>query len=144
MRHSMDNKKEPDNAKKHSIADTANKAHDSMLRQYAKENKLFLTDAERALWNLLKTKGIGQKFVQQHIIGDYIADFANLHYKIVVEVDGKYHFRGEQPVDDATRTADLNSMGYTVVRFTNDETLHHPGLVVHQIKDVIKHMEISY
>lgn len=140
----MDYKKEPDNTKKHHAKGAAERATDSLLKQYAKENKMFLTEAERALWNLLKAKSIAGAFKQQHIIGDYIADFANLRYKIVVEVDGKYHFKGELPIDDATRMADLNRMGYTVVRFTNDEILHHPGLVVNQIKDIIKHVEISY
>ena len=123
---------------------TAEKASYELLKQYANENKMFMTDAERLLWNLLKGKGIGYKFRRQHIIGEYIADFANLHYKLVVEVDGKYHFKGDQPVADDIRTSDLNKMGYTVIRFTNDEVLNNIHQVEWQIKNVIKKMEISY
>lgn len=132
------------NDKKSNINETADNGHSDLLKQVAEENKMFLTDAERTLWNILRSKSIGYKFRQQHVIGDYIADFVNLHCKLIVEVDGKYHFKGEQPVADALRTKELNNMGYTVVRFTNEEVLHHSGLVVNQLRDIIKRMEISY
>ena len=130
--------------KKNYIYETANKVDYDLLKQYADENKLFMTDAEHALWNLLKGNGIGDKFRRQHIVGEYIADFINLKYKLIVEVDGKYHFKGDKPVADEQRTADLNRMGYTVVRFTNDEVLNNIHQVEWQIKNVIKKMEISY
>lgn len=126
------------------VFETAEETSYDLLKQYANENKMFMTDAERLLWNLLKAKGIGYKFRRQHIIGEYIVDFANLHYKLVVEVDGKYHFKGDQPVADDIRTSDLNKMGYTVIRFTNDEVLNNIHQVEWQIKNVIKKMEISY
>ncbi len=134
----MDKKKKP------FVFETADPISYDLLRQYAEENKLVMTEAEHALWDILKNKGIGQKFRRQHIIGNYIADFVNLHYKIVVEIDGKYHFYGNQPISDALRTEALNGMGYTVVRFTNDEVLHQSGLVVNQLKDLFRHMEISF
>ena len=59
---------------KHYIYQTADTAMYDKLKQYAKENKMFLTDAERALWTILKSKSLRYKFRQQHIIGDYIAD----------------------------------------------------------------------
>ncbi len=130
--------------KKNYIYETANKVDYDLLKQYADENKLFMTDAEIALWNLLKGNGIGDKFRRQHIVGEYIADFINLKYKLIVEVDGKYHFKGDQPVADDIRTSDLNKMGYTVIRFTNDEVLNNIHQVEWQIKNVIKKMEISY
>lgn len=126
------------------VYETAEPASYHLLKQLAQENKLFMTDAEQALWHMLKGNGIGHKFRQQQIIGDYIADFVNLHYKLVVEVDGKYHFKGEQPVRDELHTADLNRMGYTVVRFTNEEVLGNINKVAWQLKDIIRHMEISY
>ena len=126
------------------VFETADGFSYDMLKQYAKENKLFMTDAEHALWNMLKGKGMGYKFRRQHIIGDYIVDFVNLPYKRVVEIDGKYHFKGEQPVSDATRTADLNKRGFTVVRFTNEEVMGNINRVAYQIKDIIRHMDVSF
>lgn len=126
------------------VFETAEETSYDLLKQYANENKMFMTEAEQLLWKLLRGKGIGYKFRRQHIIGEYIVDFANLHYKLVIEVDGKYHFKGDQPVSDEIRTADLNRMGYTVIRFTNDEVLNNIHQVEWQIKNVIKKMEISY
>ena len=126
------------------VFETAEETSYDLLKHYANENKMFMTEAEQLLWKLLRGKGIGYKFRRQHIIGEYIADFANLHYKLVVEVDGKYHFKGDQPVADDIRTSDLNKMGYTVIRFTNDEVLNNIHQVEWQIKNVIKKMEISY
>ena len=63
---------------------------------------------------------------------------------MIVEVDGKYHFKGDQPVADEQRTADLNRMGYTVVRFTNDEVIGDIRKVGYQIRDIIKQMKVSY
>ena len=130
--------------KKNYIYETANKVDYDLLKQYADENKLFMTDAEIALWNLLRANGIGDKFRRQHIVGEYIADFVNLKYKLIIEVDGKYHFKGDQPVSDEERTADLNRMGYTVVRFTNDEVIGNTTKVGYQIQNLIKKMKISY
>lgn len=124
------------------VFETADTISYDLLKQYAKENRLFMTEAESVLWRLLRDKGVGIKFRRQHVIGNYIADFVNLHYKLVIEVDGKYHFKGDKPVADAERTADLNSMGYTVVRFTNEEVLGNPDKVLCQIKTIVQDMEI--
>lgn len=126
---------------KHYIYQTADTAMYDKLKQYAKENKMFLTDAERALWTILKSKSLGYKFRQQHIIGDYIADFVSLHYHLIIEIDGKYHFKGDQPINDQLRTNDLNRMGYQVLRVTNDEVLHSPYQVVNKIKRAIMNKE---
>lgn len=126
------------------VFQTADPVSHSLLKQYAEENKLFMTEAERVLWKLLKAKGIGVKFRRQHVIGNYIADFANLHYKLIVEVDGKYHFKGDQPIADEERTAELNQMGYTVVRLTNEEIMGNPQKVLHQLEGIIRNMEIHY
>lgn len=126
------------------ISETADDVSQELLKQYAEENKLFMTDAERLLWNLLRGDGIGEKFKRQQIIGDYIVDFVNPRYKIVVEIDGKFHFRGDHPVSEAVRTDDLNRMGYTVVRFTNEEVSSNIKHVGNQLKNVIQHMKISF
>lgn len=114
------------------------------LEQRAKEDRLFTTDDDRSLWALLKGLPAPAHFVRQHIVGSYIADFASPAQRLIVELAGKYHFRGEQPVSNAERTADLNAMGYTVVTLTPKEVASEPWKVARQIQDIIKHMEISY
>lgn len=114
------------------------------LEQRAKEDRLFWTDGERSLWALLKGLPAPAHFVRKHIVGCYIADFASPAQRLIVELTGKYHFRGEQPVSNAERTADLNAMGYTVVTLTPEEVASEQWKVARQIQDIIKRMEISY
>jgi very-short-patch-repair endonuclease len=47
------------------------------------------TDAEKALWRLLRDRALGgAKFRRQCPIGRYVADFACLGSRLVVEADG--------------------------------------------------------
>lgn len=139
-----ENQEKNQDKKERFVFQTADPISYGMLKQLAEENKLIMTEAEQKLWMMLRGKRTGYKFRRQHIIGDYIVDFVNLHYKVIIEVDGKYHFKGDQPISDAERTADLNQMGYTVVRFTNEEVLNNTFQVAYQIKDILRNMEISY
>jgi very-short-patch-repair endonuclease len=92
-----------------------------ILKGYAKENRREMTIAEKILWEELRNKQTGYKFRKQHPIGDYIADFICIEKKLVVEVDGGYHNIIEQHQDDMVRTIDIEKMGYSVIRFTNEE-----------------------
>ncbi|MEK7354481.1 MAG: endonuclease domain-containing protein [Chloroflexota bacterium] len=82
------------------------------------------TPAERILWN--KLRGIklnGNKFRRQHPIGNYIVDFVSLENKLVIEIDGGQH--NEVPIieHDEKRTKWLESKGYRVLRFWNNDIL---------------------
>jgi adenine-specific DNA-methyltransferase len=80
------------------------------------------TDAERALWQWLRNRQLsGCKFRRQHAIGPYIADFACIEARLIVELDGGQHL--DHAAADAQRTAYLNSEGYRVLRYWNDEVL---------------------
>ena len=106
-----------------------------LLKAYSLENRHDMTDAERVLWEQLKTKQLGVKFRRQHIIGDYIADFVCLSHHLVIEVDGEYHDEKEQQELDQLRTDFLNSVGFEVLRFTNNEVLFDTDHVLNQIKE---------
>jgi len=80
-----------------------------------------MTEAEKKLWFYIKDRSKGISFRRQHIIGDYIVDFVCLKKKLVIEVDGGYHFSEEQMTEDKIRTDALQRMGYTVLRFTNEQ-----------------------
>lgn len=83
-----------------------------------------MTEAERVLWQCLKRcQKDGHRFMRQYVIADYIVDFVSLYEKLVIEVDGGYHAEREQQEDDAIRTAKLQSLGFTVIRFTNEQVL---------------------
>ena len=95
--------------------------------------------ADEIEYELLKANGY--KFRRQHIIKQYIADFINLKYKLIVEIDGKYHFRDEQIIKDEERTRDLEQWGYRVIRFTDEEIFNHREEVIKKIKKTIMAIE---
>ena len=94
-----------------------------ILKKFAEENRKNPTEAESILWNALKAKGIGFKFRQQHIIEDFIVDFYCNEKKLTIELDGGYHNAPEQMKSDAERTARLKELGYTEIRFTNEQVI---------------------
>ena len=58
-------------------------------------------------------------FIRQKIIGSYIADFYCDAVKLVIELDGSQHYTPENVEYDKNRNEYMNSLGITVVRFTN-------------------------
>ena len=81
-------------------------------------------DAERVLWQALRDRQIGgHKFRRQHPVGRYFADFACIEALLIVELDGGQHFSDEGMAADERRTAELNALGYHVLRFTDREVL---------------------
>jgi len=90
-----------------------------------------MTDAERKLWSHLRSGQLGVKFRRQTPVDRYIADFACIEARLVVEVDG-----GQHNIDiarDKARTAVLESAGYLVIRFWNHEVLKEIDSVVERI-----------
>ena len=104
------------------------------LKQFATEHRKKPTEAESILWNCLKGKFLGAHFRRQHVIGPFIADFACLQHKLIIEIDGGYHQSSEQQVSDEQRTEWLESKGFYVVRFTNEEVIGNTEAVLNKIK----------
>ncbi len=91
-----------------------------------------MTDAERRLWRSLQRKQLdGLKFRRQHPFGDYVIDFVGLKAKLAVEVDGGQH--AERQTADAARTKYLESAGFCVLRFWNNDVLKDTESVVEVI-----------
>ena len=78
------------------------------------------TAAESLLWKAMRRiPTIGTHFRRQAPIGPYVADFAALRARLIVEVDGPSHAEPEQIERDARRTRFLTAEGYRVIRFWN-------------------------
>lgn len=90
------------------------------------------TKAEQILWQHLKAKKLDDKFRRQHVIGNYIVDFVCLDKMLIIEVDGKIH--DAQKEYDIARTKDLESVGFSVLRFSNEEVFGNIDAVVEKIK----------
>jgi len=90
--------------------------------QAARHLRYHLTPAEARLWNALQKRQLaGLKFRCQHPVGRFIVDFYCPSCKLVIEVDGDIHI--QQTTYDEARTEQLQSFGYRVLRFTNEEVL---------------------
>jgi adenine deaminase len=93
-----------------------------LLKKFVKQHRENPTHAENILWHLLRGRQLqGYKFRRQHIIGSYIADFVCLNKRLIIEVDGLIHQTPENKTSDAERTFELNKLGFSVIRFTNEE-----------------------
>jgi very-short-patch-repair endonuclease len=80
-----------------------------------------LTDAERKLWSALRNRQLdGCKFRRQQPIGPFVADFVCQERRLIIEADGGQH---AESVTDDRRTALLESKGYRVLRFWNNDIL---------------------
>lgn len=104
--------------------ESANPMSYGLLKEHAKFNRNNPTEAESLLWEQLRGNKLSVHFRRQHPIGDYIADFISIKKKLVIEVDGEYHQAPEQRNVDEARTRFLNSLGYKVLRFSNDEVIN--------------------
>ena len=85
---------------KGSVRHSADVIEYPLLWKFAKENRNKPTEAERLLWFYLSNKQLGVRFRRQHIIGQYIADFACLEKMLIIELDGGYHSLPEQQISD--------------------------------------------
>jgi len=111
---------------------TANPYTYPVIKDYRKNLKDHQTKAELVIWEYLRNKKTGHKIRRQHVIDDFISDFVCLSKKVIIDIDGEIH-KFQQEKDDL-RTIRLNTLGYEVIRFTNDEVLNTPGQVAQKIK----------
>ena len=83
------------------------------------------TEVERRLWALIRSRQLdGCKFRRQHPIGRYVADFACVEARLIIELDGGQH--GDPANLDADRTQALEIAGWRVVRFWNPQVVQEP------------------
>ncbi|MEK7342622.1 MAG: endonuclease domain-containing protein [Pseudomonadota bacterium] len=92
---------------------------------------------EVLLWQRLRGQATGLKFRRQHPIGSYIADFYCSSLKLVIEVDGEIHDRGDQPRRDARRDAYMKENGYQVVRILASDILKDAEKAAAQIASLV-------
>ena len=110
----------------------------SMLKEHAEHNRKNPTEAESVLWNCLRSNKLGVKFRQQHVIGEYIADFLCVEKKLIIEVDGGYHSKPEQQKADSSRSQYFYERGYVEMRFTNEEVLSDIDMVLNRIEHILQ------
>jgi very-short-patch-repair endonuclease len=105
----------------------------SRLSAIARDLRKAPTVAENKLWQELRGRRLcGIKFRRQHAINSFIVDFFSAEADLVIEVDGDIHDYSVE--EDKTRQSFLESMGYKVIRFTNEQVLNHIVDVINELK----------
>ena len=94
------------------------------------------TDAEKQLWYRLRaSRLLNLKFKRQKPIGPYIADFICIEQMLIIELDGGQH--AIQSLYDTKRTQFLESQGFRVLRFWNNQMLSELEGVLEDIRQHI-------
>jgi primosomal protein N' (replication factor Y) len=98
---------------------------------FARQLRGNMTDAERRLWLHLSGRQLdGCRFRRQHPMGPYVADFACLERRLIVEVDGGQH---DDSTSDASRNEWFRTQGFSVLRFWNNDVLSRTEDVLEEI-----------
>ncbi|WFP61991.1 DUF559 domain-containing protein [Mesorhizobium sp. WSM4904] len=106
-------------------------------RGNARKMRKQMTDAELKLWNELRAHRLmGLAFRRQMPIAGCIVDFACPAKKLIVEVDGSQHASPEVSAFDTARTAQVEALGWTILRFWNHD-------VIRDIDNVCQHIVIA-
>ena len=112
---------------------------DPRLRGYARNNRMASTVGEKEMWKYLQSfRPYGARFRRQTPIGNYIADFAWLSARIVVEVDGVSHNAEGQADRDRRKDMFLRGEGYQVFRVNDDEVIANAPSVFVAIDTAIR------
>ena len=107
------------------------------IQQRAKELRKESTPTEKVLWERLRNRQLGGfKFRRQAPMGNVITDFYCAECKLIIEIDGDIH--DFQIEEDATRTKQIESFGYRVIRFRNEEVVSNIESVLTKILNACK------
>ncbi|MGV3509934.1 MAG: endonuclease domain-containing protein [Sphingobacteriaceae bacterium] len=115
------------------------------LKRFANTNRKNMTKAEACLWKfaLSKNQMQGYQFRRQRPVLNYIADFMCKELMLIIEVDGLTHDWEEVAINDKKREEALKEIGFTVLRFEDEEVLCHINQVIYKIEEYIDWFKVS-
>ena len=108
------------------------------LKPLARAHRTNMTDAETALWAKIRRKQLkDRQFYRQKNIGNYIVDFYCPAAKLIIELDGDQHLTDKGMKADEIRDRYLQSLGFTILRFSSREVLKNIDGVLETIYDYL-------
>ena len=118
----------------------SNHHYNKNLQPNANRLRKEMTKAEACLWKYVLRAGKmkGFQFRRQRPVLNYIADFMCKELMLVIEVDGITHHFEEVIKNDKIRQKALETAGFTVLRFTNEEVLENINAVYNNIEGWIQ------
>ncbi len=93
--------------------------------RFARQLRRKLTLPEVILWQHLRQRPAGFRFRRQFPCRGYIADFACLERRLVIEVDGEVHSMGNRPHRDAIRDGVIAEAGFRTLRIAARDVLRN-------------------
>ena len=113
--------------------------YNQKLKERARKLRNNMTYAEKCMWVMLKGKQLeGYDFHRQKPIGNFIADFYCHDLQLVIEVDGISHNDETIRKKDVFKEMYFESIGLSVIRFTDDEVIGNAGLIEVKLKSFVK------
>jgi very-short-patch-repair endonuclease len=101
------------------------------IRSFAKKMRRESTDAEAAMWRLLRDRRLALfKFRRQVPFQNFILDFICFERRLIIEIDGSQH---ASPERDTARDAVLIAEGFRIARYWNNDVLQQPSAVLEDI-----------
>lgn len=110
--------------------------NDKPLRQRVKKMRRNLTEYEAIMWNILRRIKTAN-FRRQVAIPPFIADFAAISIKLIIEIDGASHVADSAVEKDKRRTEFLESLGWKVVRVWNLDVKNNLSGVIAKIEEIV-------
>lgn len=110
------------------------------LVQRARTLRQKATPQEQKVWKILRCKRYFHlHWKRQQSLGPYVVDFYCHEKKLIIEVDGGQHGTDEGIAHDSERTTYLNQLGYTVIRFWNEDVDKHMNDVLTVLQNCLVH-----
>jgi very-short-patch-repair endonuclease len=118
------------------VSENYNAKNRKSLRQKLRNST---TSAGAILWGSLQRRQLlCKKFRRQESLGRYVVDFHCPECRLIVELDGAPHFEPDADVYENERTAYLEALGLTVIRFENQAIHDDIELVLETIREAIR------
>ena len=114
-------------------------AYNKNLKEFSRKLRNNSTLGEILLWKQLRGGKIrGYTFNRQKPLANYIVDFYCKSLRLVIEVDGGYHFEEEQQILDKKRQQILEEMQLNFLRFHDEEVRKDMPQVLQKIEEYIE------
>jgi very-short-patch-repair endonuclease len=104
-----------------------------------------MTKAEACLWKYaLRARQMkGYTFRRQRPVLNYVADFMCKELHLIIEVDGITHTQEDTKIKDSIKETDLESVGFRIIRFTDEAILNNINGVIDTLEILIDKMVAS-
>jgi len=117
-----------------------NHNYNKSLNKFASQLRKKMTKSESCLWKYVLSAGQmkGYTFNRQRPVLNYIADFMCKELMIIIELDGITHHSENAIANDDKKDERLRQIGFSVLRFSDNDVLNHLNMVVETIDSCIE------